>query len=300
MPSPESRAERQVKTVKYIVAVPSKTNCNIIVALYFEFEISCMSSRRYARRDHGTSLKPSGNSGFKTSTIARSHPLFVLNRTFRHRKIVTNITGTLPLPAIQNVVESYLIMTIIRSRLQRSTPKKVEGESQKEKKESANLAENRLSQIRSLRSNGIRRRPKSSRKRLFINYFISYGWVGLTLIIVWLGGFYFVYHFSSSSSPTPQEIKEILRADEEDGMSEEQGDDEAAHEEPAKPQEFYPKPKPKYQPQQLAKSNLRSILGKTGTSGAQREVIDMRDLNKNLPFDNPSGGESTLLMCRWP
>jgi hypothetical protein len=180
-------------------------------------------------------------------------------------------------------------MTIIRSRQQRGLSRKTKDVDHKNKEESTKKVGNRRSQIQSLRLN--RRSNNSRSKAPFIKFFFTYGWVGLILITVWLGGFYFVCQSSTISSPTPQEIDKILRTDEEDARPEEEGED-ATPQEDAESQEYHPKPKPKYQPQQTARSNLRSILHSKHEPGpSDKAVIDMRDLNRKLPFDNPIGGE---------
>jgi hypothetical protein len=189
-------------------------------------------------------------------------------------------------------------MTILRSRLQRGESRTTKDVDHKNKEESTKKVGNRRSQVQSLRLN--RRRNKSSSNAPFIKFLFTYGWVGLILITVWLGGLYFVYHSSTISSPTPQEIDKILRTDDENARPDEQGDDgtpqedAGAPQEGAESQEYHPKPKPKYQLQQTARSNLRSILhSKHGPGPSDKAVIDMRDLNRKLPFDNPIGGEFT-------
>eukprot|EP00980_Cylindrotheca_fusiformis_P004845 scaffold1034_cov127-Cylindrotheca_fusiformis.AAC.26 len=101
----------------------------------------------------------------------------------------------------------------------------------------------------------------------------------------WLGAFYFAYRSTSASPPSQREIEEILGSG---GNENENGEEETPQEKHKQPAGHHPKPHPQYQPRQVGKSNLRSIVGIN--SRTEKEMIDMRDLNKNLPFDNPSGG----------
>lgn len=130
-------------------------------------------------------------------------------------------------------------------------------------------------------------------------YIAKYAWIPLAFMAGWLlPRFYLVvvdprHHdnpkifLEKEENPTtPYEQNEA----EYDYLYPDKSQEEIKQEEERKREmaKNHPKPEPRYQPKKTGqKSNLRSAVSSVGGD----ELIDMRDLNRKIPFEVPLGGE---------
>ena len=176
---------------------------------------------------------------------------------------------------------------MIRSRQQQAIANIENGYISK-KKDELNTKYSRLRRDRRALRRHTTRRKKSKSGTPLSQFLCKYSWIVLLLITIWMMGFirlWFTIH-----SQIPIDAKAVLSDEEEIEKPNEEirYNEYREREEPKaqeKPLDYHPRPDPKYD----TRSNLRSIAN----SNAGRDLIDMRDLNRNLPFDNPAGGAWT-------